>query len=143
MKKGLNENMNSELIRKAGEIILKQRNFVLTLIDKDGYPSSSVATVSKADGVKWLTFCSGLGSNKANRTRNNNRACVCFASEEYSVSFSGDIEIITDPDVKKEMWYEGLEGHFKGYEDPDYCVFKFTTKRYSLFIDWIEEKGEL
>jgi len=135
--------MNSELIKKAEEIILKQRECVLTLIDKDGYPSSSVITVSKADGIKWLTFCTGLGSNKAVRISNCNRASVCFSSEDYSASFSGDIEIITDADVKKEMWYEGLEGHFKDSEDPNYCVLKLTVKRYSLFIDWKEESGEL
>ncbi|MDR2532782.1 MAG: pyridoxamine 5'-phosphate oxidase family protein [Oscillospiraceae bacterium] len=135
--------MDKELTKKAAEIILKQRDCVLTLIDKDGYPSSSVLTVSHADGIKSIIFCGGLGSNKAKRIENCNRACVCFGSESYSVSFSGDIEILTDPDVKKEMWYEGLEHHFKGHDDPDYCVMKFTTKRYSLFIDWIEEKGGL
>jgi len=135
--------MSQELIKKAADIILKQRDFVLTLIDKDGYPSSSVATVSKADGINWITFCSGIESNKAIRAKNNSKACICFGADEYSVSFSGDVEVITDLEVKKEMWYDGIEEHFKGYDDPNYCVFKFTTKRYSLFIDWIEERGEL
>ncbi|MCL2077583.1 MAG: pyridoxamine 5'-phosphate oxidase family protein [Oscillospiraceae bacterium] len=134
---------SGKLIKKAEEIIISQRNCVLTLIDKDGYPSSSVITVSKADGIKFLTFCTGIDSNKAVRISGCNRASVCFGSEEYGVSLSGDVEIVTEPEVKKEMWYEGLEHYFKDYNDPNYCVIKFTAKRYSLFIDWTEKAGEI
>ena len=135
--------MSNSLIEKAAKIIKDERDCVLTLIDKDGHPSSSVITVSKSDGIKWLTFCTGLGCNKTQRIENCSRAAVCFGPHEFSVSLSGDIEIITDPEVKKEMWYDGLEGHFTGADDPNYCVLKFTTKRYSLFIDWVEERGEI
>jgi general stress protein 26 len=50
---------------------------------------------------------------------------------------------LTDPDVKKEMWYGGLANHFNGPEDPNYCVLRFKTQRYNLLVDWKEATGTL
>ena len=135
--------MDQIIISKAGEIISKKRqNCVLALIDFDGYPTASTITVSKADGIKWLTFCTGI--NKPKRIYLNNRASVCFISENplYNISLVGKIEVITDLETKKEMWYDGLENHFQSPEDPNYYVLKFTTGRYNLFVDFQELKGK-
>ena len=141
--------MNEEIITKAGEIIAQKTGggnegyCVLSLIDKDGFPTSSTISASKADGINWITFCTGLGSDKTNRIEKCNRASVCFAAIDYNISLVGTIEILTDPETKKEMWYKGLENHFSGPEDPNYCVLRFKTKRYNLLVDWMEVKGEL
>jgi len=144
--------MDNEIIKKAEAIINKNtvnggtvhdHHCVLTLIDSFGYPTSSVITPSKSDGINWITFVAGFGSNKAQRIAKCGRASVCFSSPAYSVGLVGDIEIITDPEVKKEMWYKGCEQHFSGYDDPNYCVLKFTTIRYNLFADWQEAQGGL
>jgi general stress protein 26 len=43
--------------------------------------------------------------------------------------------------MKKETWYEGLEEHFpNGVADPNFCVLKFTTKRYNLWVDAQEDE---
>ncbi len=144
--------MNSEFIKKAGDIIAKHSGHgatankepycTLALIDENGYPTASTLTVSKNDGINWLTFCTGLSSNKAKRIAKCNRASVCINSLEYNITLVGTIEVLTDPDVKKEMWYEGMSGVFPdGPATPDYCVLKFTTNRYNLFIDWKEVAG--
>ena len=57
--------------------------------------------------------------------------------------FLGTIEILTDAEIKKDMWYKGLENHFNGPEDPNYCVLRFKTNRYNLLIDWKEVSGNL
>lgn len=116
---------------------------VLALLDSDGRPTASTITPAKTGGIQWITFCTGLASNKAQRIEQCEKACVCFASETYNITLVGDIEIITDSEVKREMWYKGLEMHFSGADDPQYCVLRFTTKRYSLFIDWEETSGTL
>ena len=135
--------MNMDLIKKAGEIIPHQ-NCALALFDLQDYPTASTITVAKNDGIKWITMCTGLCSNKVQRIKKNNKASLCFGSEQlYNITLVGTIEILTDPDIKKEMWYEGLEHHFNGAEDPNYCVLKFTTKRYNLFVDMQEDTGEL
>lgn len=139
--------MNEEIISKAGEIVARNTGMgtycSIALIDKDGYPTVSTITASKADGIKWLTFCTGLGSNKTERIRKCNRASVYFNSGEYNITLVGTVDIITDLDVKKDMWYGGLVNHFTGREDPNYCVLRFNTIRYNLLVDWKEAQGTL
>lgn len=139
--------MNKEIIEKAGKIIAKNTgestHCVLGLVDLDGYPTASTITVSKSDGVNWMTFCTGLRSTKSERIRNNNHACVCFSAEEYNITLVGTIEIVTDTDVKKDMWYDGMSNHFSGPDDPEYCILRFKTQRYNLLVDWNEVAGVL
>jgi general stress protein 26 len=139
--------MNQEIIKKAGEIVEMNTGelsyCVLALIDTDGYPTASTISASKADGINWITFCTGLGSPKADRINRSNQASVCFNSPEYNITLVGEIEILTDPVIKKEMWFEGLSDHFNGPEDPNYCVLRFKTKRYNLLVDWQEVRGTL
>jgi general stress protein 26 len=137
--------MNEEIIARAGEIIAINTGetgyCALALIDLDGYPTVSTISAAKADGINWLTFCTGLSSPKIDRINKCNRASVCFNSAEYNITWVGTIEILTDPDVKKEMWYGGLTGQFSGPEDPGYCVLRFKTERYNLLVDWKEARG--
>ena len=128
--------MESKIIEKAEKIIsAKRQDCVMALIDLDGYPTASTITVSKNDGIKWFTFCTGYGT-KSKRIEKCNYASICFASSDplYNITLVGKIDVVKDIEIKKEMWYSGLENHFKGYEDPNLCVLKFTTERYKLMI---------
>jgi general stress protein 26 len=138
--------MNQEIIDKAGKIVgenIGETGYcVLSLIDEDGYPTGSTITPSKSDGIKQITFVTGLSANSAKRAAKCNRAGVCFnTGGAYNITLVGTIEVLTSPEVKREMWYEGLEEHFNGADDPNLCVLRFTTKRYSLFVDWQGETG--
>ena len=143
--------MDREIILKAGEIVARntaqgaamgsEPYCVLALIDEEGGPTASAVTPSKAEGIAWMTFCTGLKSNKARRAALNDRASVCFAGLDHNVSMTGRMEILTDEATKRAMWYEGLGHHFKGPDDPEYCVLRFTTERYNLLIDWKEARG--
>jgi general stress protein 26 len=143
--------MDQEIVEKAVEIIsTKGRDCVLALIDLDGYPTASAVTVLKNDGIKWLTFCTVLGNNKTKRIDKCNRASVCFMDSSlldpvYNITLVGKIEVLTDPEIKKEMWTAGIgmEDQWTGPEDKSYCVLKFTTERYRLFIDWKTTEGKI
>ncbi len=139
--------MHEEIIARAGEIIGKNTGessyCVLALIDLDGYPTASTISASKAGGIRWVTFCTGLGSARTKRIDKCNHASVCFNGPDYNITLVGTIEVITAPDVKKEMWYGGLKSHFSGPEDPNYCVLRFNTQHYNLLVDWKEARGVL
>jgi len=144
--------MNQNIIRRAAEIVEKNtvqggefsgQHCVLSLIDTEGFPTASVITPSRAAGINWITFGAEIGANKAKRIANCNRASVCFSTVEHCVNLVGEIEIITSDDVKHEMWYDGLKMHFTGPDDPHYCVLRFVTKRYKLFIDYRDVAGTL
>jgi general stress protein 26 len=136
--------MNQEVISRAEKIITSKTGYIgggmegycaLSLIDEDGYPSASTLTISKADGIKWLTFLSGLKSNKAKRIDKCNRGSVCINSPKYNITLVGTLEVLTEPDIKNEMWQEPLGGMYSGPDDPEYCVIRFTTLRYNIFFD--------
>lgn len=144
--------MHNEIIRKAEEIIKQdtvhfspessEPYCALALIDADGYPTVSTITPSMSGGIHWVTFCSGLESNKAHRIEKCNRACLCFNKDgAHNITLVGTMEIVTDPAVKQEMWYAGMGNHFSGYDDPNYCVLRFTTRSYNLFVNYQEAKG--
>jgi len=144
--------MNAEIMTKAEKIVAAASRHtapensepycVLALIDDEGYPTASTITPSRAEGLRRLTFCTGLESDKAKRIMKCGRAAVCFNSAAHNVTLVGTIEVVTAPEVKKEMWYDDLSFHFSGPEDPGYCVLRFTARRYNLFVDWQEIKGE-
>jgi len=142
--------MSKKVIAKAEEIIKSKTAAVnmgvgvtLSLLDNEGYPTTSTLSISKADGIRQITFASTLDSNKAKRAKENSRASVCIFDDDYesgayyNITLVGDIKVVTDIKTKKETWYHGLEEHYPngGIDDPNYCVLKFTTKRYSLWVD--------
>ncbi|MCI8354409.1 MAG: hypothetical protein HFI47_04880 [Lachnospiraceae bacterium] len=63
-------------------------------------------------------------------------------SPTYHISLTGTAEVCTDPEICRRMWYDGLANHFSSSDDPNFRVIRFTTRRYSLFIDWEVVKGE-
>jgi len=147
--------MNQAIIERASEVINSKTDYVgggmegyvvLSLINENGYPTSSAITISKADGVNWLTFITGAKGSKAQRIAGSNKACVCLASSEYNITLVGTAEIITDPAIKKDHWQNTFtEGHGAGPENPDYGVIRFKTETYNLYFasDNTEAKGIL
>ena len=142
--------MSKKTIAKAEEIIKSKTaaenmgvGVALSLLDNEGYPTTSTLSISKADGIRQITFAAQLDSNKAKRAKENSRASICIFDDDYesgayyNITLVGDIEVVTDRDTKKETWYQGLEEYYPngGLEDPNYCVLVFTTKRYNLWVD--------
>ena len=137
-----------DLLRKAEEIVNKSTihtveesgysaDWVMSLIEEEGYPTASMITAARADGFRWIAFCTVLGWNKSNRAKKDPRTCVyLFDKESFSgISLTGKIEIITDFETKKRMWYDALGDVFKGPDDENLCVLMLKPERYNIFID--------
>jgi general stress protein 26 len=154
--KGMDLSMSEKAIAKAEKIVKSKTaaenmgvGVTLSLIDSEGYPTTSTLSISKADGIRQITFASTLDSNKAKRAKENSRASVCIFDDDYesgayyNITLVGDIEVLNDIETKKETWYTGLEEHYPngGVDDPNYCVLRFTTKRYSLWVDMGEDEA--
>ncbi len=145
--------MNQKAIKKAHEIVNAKSDFVgggmegyvsLALIDEDGYPVITTISIAKADGIKWLTFVPGSERNSVKRANKCNRACVCINSRYYHISLVGTIEVLTDVESRKDNWQEPLREYWSGPEEADYCVLRFTTERYTIYlIDKDFEGGEI
>ena len=146
--------MNEQVIAKAEEIINAKTGYIgggmegyaaLALIDENGYPTASTITIAKADGIKWLTFCTSPDTNKIKRIRNNNRASVCINSDEYNITLVGTVEVLTDEENKKANRLPVMDdlSHWSGPGDPAFCVLRFTTESYNLYVGYEEAAGAL
>jgi len=130
-------------IDKASEVINSKVDYigggmdgyvVLTTIDDAGYPHSVAITISKADGINWLSMLTGARSKKAMRLLKNNKAGICLATNNYNITLIGTAEVITAPDIKKEHWQDTFAKHHGPYTSEKHCVIKFTTERYNIYF---------
>ena len=112
-------------------------DWVMSLLDEDGYPTASMITAAKADGFNWIAFCTGLGWNKPNRVQKDPRASIyLFDKESFSgISLVGKIEVITDINIKKQMWYDALGDFFQDPADERMCILMFKPEKYNIFMD--------
>ena len=138
-KKG-SANMNQETIKKTEEILAslagQDRGFcTIALIDENGFPTASTVSIIKASGINQLTFCVSLDDNKARRVKACNRAGVCVSSIDYNITLVGTAEILTDSKTKEEAWQPWFcEVGWSGPDDANFCVLRFITQRYNLYI---------
>lgn len=130
------EIVNGSTMYTVGETGLGA-DWVMALTDEDGYPAASMITVARADGFNWIVFCTGTGWNKPTRAERDPRACIyLFDKESFTgVSLTGKIEVKTDSETKKQMWYDALADSFQNPDDENWCVLMFKPERYNIFID--------
>ena len=94
--------MNTELMKKAEAIVSRSTmhtvsdsegtaDWVMSLMDEDGYPNASMITAAKADGFQWIAFCTAINLNKPNRAKKNPRACVYLFDKE-SCAFINELD---------------------------------------------------
>jgi len=135
--------MNQEVIKRASELINSMTEYklggmegyaALSLIDENGYPSATTFCITKADGIKWMTFNTAMDRPYAARIAKNNKACVCINSGTYTINLVGTAEACTDMETKKENWFPFFDdaGHWTGVDDPNLLILRFTTERYTI-----------
>ena len=109
-------------------------------IDDKGYPRASTISNIKTHELKTAWFATGLNSSKVKFFSQNNKASVCYRDGGNNITLIGTIEILTDPELKKQLWLDLFINHFPGgVSDPNYCILKFTTNE---AVFWIDNKYE-
>lgn len=145
--------MSIELLKRAEEIVnastMQNReapgvDWVMSVIDEEGYPAASMITAAKAEGFKWIAFCTGLGWNKPNRINKNPKTSIYLFDEKSftGISLVGKTEVITDLEVKKAVWFDDLGDSFTDPSDERLCVLKFKPEKYNIFIDGSTIRGK-
>jgi len=133
------------IVARAAEFVAAAECFVLALTDEDGYPTAATITPSKVEGIRQIYFGNHMDSNWVRRVAKCGRASICFHSvhPECNVTLVGDIKILTGLELKTEMWREWMAMYYSGPEDPKFCVLKFETLRYSLYVDGTQVRRTL
>lgn len=117
----------------------------LTTIDEDGFPHTtamnnlrctreypSLVDVHKNDSNDFLLYMSTSNqSNKMARMLANPKVSAYFCDSDNIVGLmlGGEIEVITDQDLKNRIWQKGWTMYYpNGPEGPEYGVIRLTPR---------------
>lgn len=124
----------------------------LTTVDQEGYPHIR-AVCNFRNGKHYpqftqlfnkhqddflLYFITSTSSEKMAHIRANPSvsAYYCNPKEFHGLMLAGQIEIVTDLEIKKTLWHEGCEMHYPaGIEDPEYTILRLCP---TFAKDWYQ-----
>lgn len=127
--------MDEQAEAKLWEIV-EESEIVLLITDAAGYPRMRPMQVVAYDEDGNVWFATSKSSRKVAEIRRNPRATVCFLNLEGGAhaQLFGEVEIVEDPDLKKELWDEEWDEYWEGPEDPDYALLAFRGTRAEYFL---------
>ncbi|WP_084411133.1 pyridoxamine 5'-phosphate oxidase family protein [Paenibacillus glacialis] len=66
----------------------------------------------------------------------NQKVCLYFVGERNGLMLIGDMKVCRDSESRRMLWNEGDEKYYSlGVDDPDYCVFEFTSDRGNYYFN--------
>ena len=115
-----------KLIDKAGLAMLGS-------VDAEGFPNvKAMLLPRKREGLRCFYFSTNTSSMRVAQFRERPQACIYFCDRRFfrGVMLVGNVEVLTDPQIKKMLWQMGDTLYYpKGVTDPDYCALRFTAQR--------------
>lgn len=128
--------MTNELLKKTENFIKDEDTAVLSSIDENGYPRTAAMSSIKTEGIKTIWFSTGTNSHKAKNLKRNCKASVCYYATGSNITLIGEVAIVEDMDIKKQLWVDWFIEHFPlGVTDPNYCILKFETKYIQVWLE--------
>lgn len=128
--------MNSDVIKKIGDVIKGEEECYVGIIRQDGFPHVSTRSILLNEGIKNIYFSTGKDCNLANVLRKNNKASICVHNGSTNITIMGIVEFVDDMEVKKAAWHDWLIHHYtEGVEDPNYTLMRFKAEKYSVWMD--------
>jgi len=89
-----------------------------------------------AEGISAIWMSTGANSLKTIDFLSNPKAGLCFQEKGDSVALMGEVEVVTDEKLKKELWQDWFIEHFLGGPtDPGYVLLKFTANHATYWIE--------
>ncbi len=132
--------MNTKLIERSARLLSQCNVCTVASVSEQGYPRICVLMPLRATGIREFWFSTGASGTKVRHFKNNRKAGVTFYNGGDSVTLTGEMEIVTDKDVKDALWEQHaavLERHFPngGKGDPEYCILHFVANETTVYID--------
>jgi len=127
------------------ELIETSKAAYLTTIDFEGYPITRAMFnlknkeqfpefskfFSKQDNKFAIYISTNTSSSKVEQIKKNPKISVYFCDPENfkGVMFGGEVEIIEDMEIKRNIWLEWWTKYYlEGLEDPDYTLLRLNPK---------------
>ena len=108
--------MNTKLIERSARLLSQCNVCTVASVSEQGYPRICVLMPLRATGIREFWFSTGASGTKVRHFKNNRKAGVTFYNGGDSVTLTGEMEIVTDKDVKDALWEQHaavLERHFQ------------------------------
>lgn len=125
----------AELREKSNFLLAKKGVVALASVSPEGYPRICAMSALGDKEIGRIILSTGTSCTKVSHFRENAKASVCVFDERDSVTLVGDVEFVTDTKLKKDIFLDWMYKHFKGPDDPNYCVMAF---RPAIATVWIE-----
>ena len=121
---------------KAAAMLQKCEVVVLTSVNKEGYPRPVPMSKISSEGIETVWMSTGRNSLKTKDFIRNPKAGLCFYEQGNSVALTGEVEVVTDQELKQKFWQDWFIEHFpQGATDPDYVLLKFRTQDVTYWIE--------
>lgn len=143
-----------DALRKRGaDIVAKIDYATLNSVDADGYPQARVvANAHKGnkfptlrDGQFGLYFVTSAKSGKMQQFRNNPKASAYYLdmSTGSSVLYTGVMEEMGDPALKKALWADWMKSLYQSPDNPDLLIIRLVPTRIKVDQGGKIEQGGL
>ncbi|MFP3156405.1 pyridoxamine 5'-phosphate oxidase family protein [Lachnospiraceae bacterium ZAX-1] len=123
--------MTRDYNKTVGSLIDKQKTAFIASVDEEGFPIvKAMNAPRKREGIKTFYFSTNTFSKAVAAFRENPKASIYFYDRHFfrSVLLKGTMNVLEDKKSKELIWENGDTAYYyKGVEDPDYCVLKFTA----------------
>lgn len=125
-----------ELKARIYELTKEFQVMNLATITGDGKPWVRYVA-GRADAELVFRFCTSLCSNKVGQMRSNPNVHLSLGAKDLMTTknwlqVQGTAEITTEKNERDAFWFDGLKEHFKGPEDPNYCIVIIKPTRIEL-----------
>ncbi|MDE6562229.1 MAG: pyridoxamine 5'-phosphate oxidase family protein [Muribaculaceae bacterium] len=133
----MEENCNKErLLKKAEEVLARCEDITIASVNADGYPRPVPVSIMKTIGFNEVWISTGADSVKTIEFLANPKAGLCYSSKGDSVAMRGTVEIVTNDELRKEMWKDWMIYHFtEGPTDTNYVLLRFVVKDATIWIE--------
>ena len=123
-------------IKKATNLLAQCKDITIASIEDEGFPRPVPMSKISSKGCNEVWLATAANSVKVTDFTLNNKAGLCYEHYGDSVSLRGTVEIVTDDDIRKEMWQDWFIHHFpEGPADKDYTLLHFTGTKATFWIN--------
>lgn len=124
------------LKEKATELLQRCDSVILASVNKEGYPRPVPMSKIATEDITTIWMSTGANSLKTADFLSNPKAGLCFQDKGDSVALMGEVEVVTDENLKQEYWQDWFIHHFPdGATDPNYVLLKFTASHATYWIE--------
>ena len=128
--------------------IQKQKTAFVASVDEEGFPNIKAMFMPRKIEGNCFYFSTNTSSMRAQQFLKNEKASIYFYQRSRyryeGLMLTGKMEVLQDPEIKKEIWRSGdTMFHKQGVDDPDYCVLKFTAEKGRHYCDLKSESFDI